>query len=99
MMNATRQTLDRWNDDVFNRENAWTVFAFLAAVAGASLGRKLMRTGWQKSTGRSAPMNPDADDASWPEALSWGIATGALVGILRMFSRRGASAAWKNWIR
>ncbi|MBA2434181.1 MAG: DUF4235 domain-containing protein [Verrucomicrobiota bacterium] len=65
--------------------------------AAAALGRALLKSGWRATTGREPPRNPDADDATWIEALVWAVVTGALVGIARALSRKGTSSVRRWW--
>ncbi|WP_345327261.1 DUF4235 domain-containing protein [Novipirellula rosea] len=45
---------------------------------------------------RDPPMNPAAHDVAWKEAVAWGAASGALVGIARIASRRMSSGAYRS---
>lgn len=89
--------LSRLNDRVLTHENAWTALAFVAAVAAASGSRDLLKRGWRATTDTEPPINPDAEDATWVESLTWGIITGAIIGIVRALARQGASSARRHW--
>lgn len=78
-------------------ENAWTVFALLAAIAGAAAGRGLLKMSWHAATGANPPQNPDDEEVTWRESLMWGLVSGAIIGAIRVASRRGAASAWKRW--
>ena len=79
------------------RDNAWTLIGVLAVIVESALGRKLLEDGWEATTGKKPPLNPGKEGATWPEALIWGVATGAVVGVIRALSRRGATSARRHW--
>lgn len=78
-------------------ERAWTLFALLAAVLGAVIARWAMKTGWEAVTGTPPPVNPDDEEVTWRQSLMWGLVSGALVGAVRVASRRSAASAWERW--
>jgi hypothetical protein len=91
------QTLDSISNRVVTRDNVWTLVSLVAVVAGALLGRALLKSGWRASTGEKPPLNPDAEEVSWGFAISWAVVSGALVGILRTLSRKGVSSIRHRW--
>ena len=55
------------------------------AVIGASLlTRHTARAAYRRTTGAAPPENPGRRDTRWREALAWGMASGALVGMARV---------------
>lgn len=78
-------------------DNAWTAIGVLAVIIGSALGRKLLEGGWRAATGNEPPLNPDSEDATWLEALAWGVTTGAIIGVVRALSRHGTSFAGRRW--
>lgn len=90
-------TLDNIRDEFMTRENAWTLGSFFLVVAGAATGRALLKGGWRATAGGKPPVDPDATDTDWAEALAWAVVTGALVGVARALARKGASAAERHW--
>lgn len=91
------KSLNRLSDEVFTADNVWTAVGFLAVVVGAGVGRKLLKAGWRASTGKEPPLNPDAEDATWVQALVWGVVTGAIIGMVRAATRSGASSVRRHW--
>ncbi len=91
------QTLARFNEEVMTRDNAWTVVGILTVVVGATVGRTLLKSGWRAVTGNEPPKDPDADDTSWKQALTWGVLTGAIIGVVRALSHKSASAFERRW--
>lgn len=92
-----KETLQEWKDEIMTEEVAWTMITLVAAVAGAALARNALKLGWKKTTGKEPPLDPAASDVRWIDALAWGIATGAIAGMMRAVSRRGASGLKKYW--
>lgn len=90
-------TLARFNEEVMTRENAWTAAGILTVIAGATMGRTLLKGGWLAVTGNEPPQDPDADDTTWKQALTWGALTGAIISVGRALSQKGASAAERRW--
>jgi len=90
-------TLARFNEEVMTRENAWTAASILTVIAGAAMGRTLLKTGWRAVTGNEPPQDFDAEDTTWKQALIWAVVTGAIIGVVRALSRKGASAAERRW--
>lgn len=91
------QTLDNIRAEFMTRENAWTLGSFFLVVAGAAAGRALLKGGWRATAGNMPPVDPDADDTDWAEAIAWAVVTGALVGVARALARKSASAAERHW--
>lgn len=91
------ETFDHLREEILTRENAWTVGSLLVVVLGAAAGRALLKGGWRATTGREPPLNPEDDEVNWRSALLWAVVTGALVGIARTVSRKGASSIRRRW--
>ena len=70
---------------------AWKVLGTSAAVGAATLARKLVTSGWTAATGKEPPANPEDPDVSWPEAVGWAVASGALIGVARLLATRKAA--------
>lgn len=81
-------------DEVELSESAIT---FAAAILGGIVARRLVKAGWQAAFREHPPLNPASREVDWSDALLWGLASGALVGTIRVFARRGASSAYRRW--
>ncbi len=90
-------SISRLREQVFTPEHAWTALAFVGAVAGAALGRKLLERGWRATAGTEPPISPSSEDATWVESMIWGVVTGAIIGVVRALSRQGARSAQRRW--
>ena len=70
----------------------WKVLGTSAAVFAAVVAKKLVTTGWTAATGKEPPANPEDPEVSWPEAIGWAVASGAVVGVARLLATRKAAA-------
>lgn len=86
-------------DDSGHRDidRAESLVTFGAAIAGGMLARKLLHSGWKTAWGKDPPLNPASRDVDWKDALLWGAVSGALVGMMRIMSRRSASSAYHRF--
>ena len=91
------RTLSRLNDRVFTAENVFTALALVAAIGAAAASRNALKSGWRSVTGTEPPISPDSEDATWVESLTWGVVTGAIIGIVRVLARQGAGSFRRSW--
>ena len=70
----------------------WRVLGTSAAIGAAVVAKKLVTSGWTAATGKAPPANPEDPEVSWPEALGWAVASGAVVGVARLLATRKAAA-------
>lgn len=68
-----------------------------SSIAGAVVARNVLKKGWEKVTNKKPPVNPAAPSVIWKEALLWGAATGMVVGIAKVITRRVSSSAWRKY--
>ena len=74
----------------------WKLLAGLSAVLAGLAARKLLVKVWTKSTGDDPPANPAAPGTSWPEALGYAVASGAVMGLARMLATRKAAGYYRK---
>lgn len=77
------------------KDNLWSAAATLAAVGAGIAARNVATSMWERSRGTEPPANPADPSTDWGEAIGWTVAVGALVGLARLFAKRGAAAAWE----
>jgi len=70
----------------------WKVLGTSAAIGAGVVARKLVTSGWTAATGKEPPANPEDHEVSWPEAVGWAVASGAVVGVARLLATRKAAA-------
>ena len=74
----------------------WKAVATLASIGAAVAARNAATATWKKQVGTEPPANPADPSTTWGEAVGWTLATGVLVGMARLFARRGAAQVWKR---
>ena len=73
----------------------WKATALAAGAAAGAVTRRALRAAWRGVNGDDPPTNPAARRTSWPEALTWAMASGVSLAVTRLVAQRGAAAAWK----
>jgi hypothetical protein len=74
----------------------WRVLGGGGAVLAGVAARKALTSGWQLSTGKPPPSNPEHPDTTWPEAVAWAVLSGAVVGTARMLAARKAADYYRR---
>ncbi|MBB3230834.1 DUF4235 domain-containing protein [Halomonas stenophila] len=70
------------------RTMLWSVVGYTAVIGAGLLTRHAAREAYRKTAGAAPPENPGRRDTRWREALVWGMASGALVGVARVVGHR-----------
>jgi Protein of unknown function (DUF4235) len=70
----------------------WKVLGTGGGIISAIAARKLVTSGWTAATGKEPPANPEDPEVSWPEAVGWAVASGAVVAVARLLATRKAAA-------
>ena len=66
----------------------YKIMAAIASLFGALVARKLLTAVWKAASGKEPPENPAHPTVTWPEAMSWAIASGAVVGVARLVAQK-----------
>jgi Protein of unknown function (DUF4235) len=66
----------------------------VAAAVGAFAARKLVAVVWRAASGKEPPANPEHPEVTWPEAISWAVLSGALVGVARLAAQKKVASSW-----
>lgn len=66
----------------------YKIMAMLASLVGAVIARKLLGVVWKLLSGKEPPENPEHPTVTWPEAATWAIASGAVVGFARLAAQK-----------
>jgi len=69
----------------------WAVFGLVSALAGATVAKKALSTGWKAATGKEPPANPADPDVQMWEAVAWAAVSGTSVALARMLASRRAA--------
>lgn len=72
----------------------YKVIAAIAAVLGALVARKSLTLAWKIATGNEPPENPEHPTVTWPEAVSWAVVSGAVMGLARLAARKKVAASF-----
>jgi len=91
-----RRNLDTPSGENKGIEPVESAIALAAAVGATFLTRQLIRSTWRTTLQREPPKNPASPTVEWKEALIWGAASGALVGVARIASRRASSGVYRK---
>lgn len=60
----------------------------VAAIAATGLAMRIMSRTWAKARGQ-VPGNPVKGETSWGEATAWAVASGVVIGVVRLAAQRG----------
>ncbi len=75
----------------------WKVVGVTSGLVAVRLSRKALESAWRKThQGADPPRNPAAPGTTWPEALSWAVASALAVAAARLLANRGAAKAWEK---
>jgi len=69
----------------------WNMAGNVASVAAAGIAMRVMTRAWVRARG-SVPGNPAKGESSWAEATAWAVASGVLIGVVRVAAQRGVVA-------
>lgn len=67
-----------------------------SAIAAGVLTRRALVSVWKRSRHTEPPQNPAAPGVTWTDAVIWAASVGAAVGVARVLSRRGMTAAMRR---
>ncbi len=74
----------------------WKVLGTGAAIVAAAAARKGLGAGWKLATGKEPPSNPESPETTLWEAVGWALASGAVIGVARMFATRKAAQYYEK---
>jgi hypothetical protein len=74
----------------------YKILATVGGVAGTTVARKAVDTGWRAATGRKPPENPEHPDVRWSEAATWAVVSGVVVALSKLLAKRRIAATWRR---
>lgn len=77
-------------------KTGYKALAAIAAILGAVVARKSLSMAWKLATGKAPPANPEHPTVTWPEAVSWAVVSGAVMGLARLVARKKVAASWRR---
>src|SRR5687768_7586725 len=93
---STRTSSDTGRPAVAGAALAWRVLGLGTAVGASIVARKIATSTWKVATGNDPPANPEDPETTWREALTWAVASGAAIGVVRMLATRKAADYWQK---
>ncbi len=72
-------------------EKMFKLLGTLAAIVAGMLAKVVVTQGWKLVMASDPPANPEDPETEWKEAVSWAVASGAVIGIARLFATRKAT--------
>jgi hypothetical protein len=69
-------------------KTGYKLLAMIASLLGALVARRLLSTVWKLARGKEPPANPEHPTVTWPEAVSWAVLSGAVVGVARLIAQK-----------
>lgn len=81
-------------DDNGDGKLGYKLMATLAAFVGALIARKSLAFAWRTATGNEPPANPEHPAVTWPEALTWAVVSGAVMGVARLIAQKKVASSW-----
>ncbi|QDV45579.1 hypothetical protein Enr13x_54580 [Stieleria neptunia] len=95
---ATNRFGDEPNERNVGIGKTENLLAYAAAIGATLVARNALQAGWRTTLDRDPPKNPASSEVDWKDALLWGAVSGALVGIVRIASRRASSSAYNRYL-
>jgi hypothetical protein len=84
------------SDEEAPGKTGYKLMAMVASLLGAVVARKLLTAGWKLASGKEPPANPEHPTVTWPEAVTWAVVSGAVVGLARLAAQKKVAATWKR---
>ena len=66
-------------------------FSVIATLAGGTVAKKALNSGWKSATGKNPPANPADPDVQMAEAVAWAMVSGTTVALVKMLASRRAA--------
>ena len=67
---------------------AWRVIGTGSALLAVAVAHKGLSTAWKLVTGDDPPTIPEDPETNWPEAITWAVLSGAVLGVARLLATR-----------
>ena len=77
-------------------DTSFKLVGTVSAFAAQAVAKKVIVSGWKLATGNPPPANPEDSEVSWGEAVAFAIASGAVVGVVRLVVTRKVAEYWSR---
>ena len=74
----------------------WKLVGGVTGSLTTTLTQKGLNAAWGAVRKSQPPLNPEQRGVSWPEAISWALASAAGMAVTRVVSQRLAAGAWEK---
>ena len=74
----------------------WRIVGTGSAVLAGIAAQKSLTVVWKAATGTEPPTIPEDPDTEWKEAVAWALASGAVIGLARLFAARKAAGYYRR---
>ncbi len=74
---------------------SWKVVNYGVPAVATILTRRVLVMTWSRLRETPPPENPADRQVSWPQAVSWAVATGVGMGVARLLALRSAATVWE----
>ncbi|MGB9013154.1 MAG: DUF4235 domain-containing protein [Aeromicrobium sp.] len=75
-------------------KSSWKMLDRGSTIVSGLLAQRVAMVAWRGVTGRKPPVNGRHPDVGSGEAIAWAMVGGALVEVVKIVVRRGASTYW-----
>jgi hypothetical protein len=82
------------SSDEQSGKTGYKLMALIASLVGALVARKTLAFTWKTVSGKEPPANPEHPAVTWPEAVTWAVVSGAVVGLARLAAQKKVAASW-----
>lgn len=77
---------------MLDRDTQYKILTAGAALLAGVVVKAALTAAWRAVKDADPPQNPESDDVTWGEALSWTIASSVAMGVGSLLARRGAAS-------
>lgn len=74
----------------------WKIVGGVTGSLTTAVTQKALNAAWGAVRKGEPPLNPEHKGVSWPEAISWALASAAGMAVTRVVSQRLAAGAWEK---
>jgi hypothetical protein len=85
------------SDEVEKPDMAWRLIGAVVALGVGYATRKVIEIGWQKTTGKKPPADPNSLETSLAEAVGFAVVLGVGMEVARIVVTRSAHKRYRAW--
>jgi hypothetical protein len=77
---------------MLDKDTQYKILTAGAALLAGVVVKAALTATWRAIKDSDPPQNPESDDVSWGEAITWTIASSVAMGVGSLLARRGAAS-------